>query len=444
MLLGISVEAQSKKWTLSECVEYAQQHNIAIKQSELDIENSKINKEAAFESFLPTLNANASHSWNIGLNQNITTGLLENQTSQFSSVGLNSGITIYNGLLKQKQLRRAALAVVAAQYQLSKMKDDISLNVANAFLQILFNKERFTIQKESVASTKRQLQRTEELVKAGALPKGDLLDVKANLAANEQAVTVAENSVLLSKLSLAQLLQLKEYETFEIADSETTSTSTEMALETPSSIFEKAKQNRIELKIAKTNLDLAEKDIRIAQSNYQPSIQGFYSFTTRASYSDRFVGIDGTGNAILAPPLSVLNQFDKNKGHSFGAQMNIPILNGFSIRNQVARSKIAFEKAKNNYTQQELDLERNIYTAFTDAKGALKSHEAALQTLEARNNAYGYAKERFNAGMMNVFDLNQAQTLVINAQSEVARTKYDAMFKQKILEFYFGIPLSKK
>ena len=132
--MGCFATAQTKKWTIKECVNYALTHNISIMQSDLDIKSAAIDQKSALGSFLPTLNADASHSWNIGLNQNITTGLLENQTTQFTSARLNSSLTIYNGLQLQNRLRRANLSAVASQYKLTKMKDDISLNVANAFL----------------------------------------------------------------------------------------------------------------------------------------------------------------------------------------------------------------------------------------------------------------------------------------------------------------------
>jgi outer membrane protein len=442
VLSCINLQAQTKKWTLAECVDYAIKNNISIKQSELDAQSAVIQKSDAIGNFLPSINANASHSWNIGLNQNITTGLLENQTTQFTSAGLNSGVTIYNGLQNINRLRRANLTIVAAQYQQSKMKDDISLNVANAFLQILFNKENVKVQKEQLANNEKQLLRSQELVNAGAVPRGDLLDIKASVAANNQAIATAENALLLSRLSLAQLLQLDNFEEFDVVDSAFETKDNGILLQTPEAIFAKAKEERVELKIAKTNLEIAEKDVKIAKGAYQPSVQGFYSFSTRAGYSDRVVGFNGT-TPILAPALPVFEQFDENKGHSFGLQLSIPILNGFSVRNGVANSKIALERSKIAKNQQELDLERTIYTAFTDAKGALKTYESAIVALEARQEALIYAKERYAVGMMNAFDFNQSQTLYSSAQSEVIRTKFDYIFRVKIIEFYFGIPITQ-
>lgn len=443
LFLGLLSQAQSKKWTLEECVNYAIKNNISIKQSELDAKSAAIEKSAAVGNFLPSFNINGSHSWNIGLNQNITTGLLENQTTQFTSAGINSNVAIYNGMQNQNRLRRANLAIVASEYQLSKMKDDISLNVANAFLQILFNIENLKVQKEQLSNNEKQLLRSQELVNAGVVPRGDLLDIKATVATNNQAIVTAENALLISKLSLAQLLQLDNFRDFDIADANYDAKESSTLLQTPAAIFAKAKEERVELKIAKTNLEMAERDLKIARGAYQPSLQGFYSLNTRAGYTDRVIGFNGT-TPIFAPALPLFEQFDNNKGHSFGFQMNIPLLNGFSVRNNVDRSKIALDRSKIAFSQQELDLERNIYTAFTDAKGAMKANESAIITLEARQEAYNYAKEKFAVGMLNAFDLNQSQSLFVNAQSEVVRTKYDYIFRVKVIEFYFGIPIIKK
>jgi outer membrane protein len=127
LILGLTAQGQTKKWTLNECVQYALEHNISIKQSELDSKVAEIDKSSALGSFLPSVGANASHSWNIGLNTNIVTNALENQTTQFTSAGLDAGIDIYKGLQNQNNFRKSKLSIVAAQYRLSKMKDDISL-----------------------------------------------------------------------------------------------------------------------------------------------------------------------------------------------------------------------------------------------------------------------------------------------------------------------------
>ena len=355
LVCNITIQAQSKKWTLEECVTYAIQNNISIKQSELDSKMALIDKKSAVGRFLPSLNASASHSWNIGLNQDITTGLLQNKTTQFTSAGANVGIDIYRGLQNQNTLRKANLSIVAAKYQLVKMKEDIALNVANAFLQVLFNKENLKVQKEQLRINEKQYVRSEELVKVGSIPRGDLLDVKATLALNNQNVITAENSLLISKLSLSHLLQLKDFENFDVVDDTDVKDANNIMAQTPSAIYEKAFEGRTELKIARTNLEIAEKNVAIAKGAFQPTLQGFYSFNSRVAYSDRVTGVipntsnptsivgfvEGTNQNVLSPnftrvlgnPAPFFDQFNTNKGQSFGMQLSVPVFNGFSARN---------------------------------------------------------------------------------------------------------------
>ena len=434
--------AQEKKWTLKECIYYAIQNNITIKQSELDLQTSAIAKKDAIGNFLPNVSASTSHSWNIGLNQNITTGLLENQTTQFTSANLNANVDIFKGLQNVNQLRKSNLAIIASQYQLTKMQEDIALNVANAYLQILFNKENLKVQIQQKLLNTKQYNRTVELVDAGNVPKGDLLDIEATMATGNQRVIVAENALLLSKLSLAQLLQIKDFQNFDISEDDMPSMLSTILNETPEAVIAKAKENRTELKIAETNVALAEKDISIAKGPYLPSLTAFYGFNTRASNSNGFEIINGV--PIITSPKPLFDQFSTNKGQNFGFSLNIPIFNGLSVRNNVARTKIALEKSQLAKNQQELDIERNVFTAYTDTKAAKESYEAALQIEKARELAMQYAKDRYEIGMMNVFDYNQSQVAFVNAQSEVLRTKYDYIFRIKILEFYFGIPLIEK
>lgn len=466
LALGSSANAQVKNWTLQECVEYALKNNISIKQSELDLKSTSIDKKLAIGSFLPSLNAGASHSWNIGLNQNITTGLLENQTIQFTSASLNSSIDIYNGLQNQNRLRRAKMAQIASQYQLDKMQDDISLFVANAYLDILFNKENLKVQQSQLAIDEKQLNRTQELVNSGSVPRGDLLDMKATIAADNQKIVTAENSLLISRLSLAQLLQLEDFQNFDIAEVSIEPTQSPVMAQSPQAIVQKANEIRVEIKIAQANLEIAERDIKIAKGALQPSLVGFYSFSTRASYSDRVSGftidsanptsiigqVEGTGQNVVQPnylPLfskaaPLFDQFSNNKGHNFGLQLNVPIFNGFSARGNVERSKVNFERTKNAFDQAKLDLETNVYKAITNAKGALKTYESSLATLEARQEAFTYAKEKYAVGLMNAFDFNQSQNIFTVAQSDVIRAKYDYIFKVKVVELYFGIPIIQK
>ncbi|WP_274474686.1 TolC family protein [Mangrovimonas aestuarii] len=463
-LIGFSSFGQTKKWTLQECVDYALENNISIKQSELDVKQAEINKKDAIGNFFPTLNGSGSHSWNIGLNQNITTGLLENQTTQFTSVGLTSGVDIFKGLQNLNRLHRENLSILASQYQLDNMKDDISIMVANAFLQILFNKEQLKVLQTQNNISLQELNRTQELVNAGALPKGDILEIQATIATQELQLVNAENAVIISRVNLAQLLLLEDYQTFDIVDADYDVPLSDVLQKGPEAIIEKAKDTRYDIKIAETNTEIAERDLQIARGTLWPTLRGFYNYSTRASYSDRIVGyeidannplsqigvVQGTGEVVVAPnysgiidgPANVFDQFSLNDGHNFGLQLSVPIFNGLSFRNNIKRNKVNLERFKYQLEQSKLDLESTVYQAYNDCKGASKAYEAAQKTLAAREQAFNYSQERYNVGLLNSFDYSQSQNQLEVAQSEVVRTKYDYIFKLKVLEYYFGIPIT--
>ncbi len=468
VLLTTTIQSQNKKWTLRACVDYALENNISIKQSELDLRTSEISKKGAIGSFLPSLNASASHSWSIGLNQNIVTGLYENLTTQYSSFGVSTSLDIYKGQRNLRQLHRSNLQILASKYQLDSMKDDISLFVANSFLQILFNKEQLKVLKSQLEISKQDLARTQELVDAGSLPKGDVLEIQATVATQEQQIVAAENTLLISKIELAQSLLIEDYENFDIVDANYNVPLTDILQESPSDIIAKAKDTRYDIKIAETNREIAETDLKIAKGALQPTLRGTLGYSTRASYSDRIVGseldpnnkyttkqigvVESTGEAvvtdienkkpIIAGPDALFDQFSLNDGYNFGLSLNIPIFNGFASRNEVNRNKVNLERAKIKLEQANLDLETKVYQAQNDAKGALKAYEAAQKTLNAREEAFNYSKERYNVGLLNAFDYGQSQNKYEAAQSDVIRAKYDYIFKLKVLEFYFGIPIT--
>ena len=461
LLMGVFIlHAQSEPLSLEDCVNMALEKNISIKQSELDVQNAGIDKLNAFGNFLPTVNLTASHFWNNGLNQNITTGLLENVTTEFSSFQGNVGVDIFKGLQNINQYRRAQLNLLAQQYRLADMADDVSLFVANAYLQVVLNKEILTVQQKQIETTQLELKRTKELVEAGVLTARDLYELEANLATQEQSLVVAENNFRLGKINLAQLLLITDYENFEIELEDFSVPFPSILEKQPKEIFEQALTFRNDVKLAETNIGIAQKDLDIAKGALYPRLSGFYSYSTRITYNDRLVGT-GTFSSIplgyvadsgalvvrevedsmLAAPLSFADQFSLYDGHNFGLQLSIPVFNGKSLSNAVKRSKVNLQRSKNLFSQQQLDLETSVNQAFNDSKGSYKLYEAALKTENATRRAADDALERFQAGAMNSFDYVQAKQRYEAAVSEAIRAKFDYVFKLKVVEFYFGLPL---
>lgn len=453
----------SNTWTLRECIDYAINNNVNVKLGLLETDLANIDKREAQGNFLPTASANASHSWAIGLNQNITTGILENQTTQFSALGFSIGANLFNGLQNQNLLRRSAMALIANQYQVTQIREDIALNVANAYLQILFNKENLKIQQEQLKNNLIQKNRVTELVEGGMLARGELIDLEATIAADQQRVIQAENALILSKLGLIQLLQLDQFEDFDVSDDISGLEFTDVLEYGPADIFARSRKNRTEILLAEQNIDIAAIDIKIAEGARLPRLAAFYNINTRIAYLDQITGfnIDGenpvrtigfventnqnvlTVNTIpvIGDPDPFFMQFSNNLGHNFGLSLQVPIFTGYQIRNNIDRAKVALERARLVHEQEDINLQRNVYTAYYDALGAKNAYEAAQIALKARELSVEYATERLEVGAINTFDYSNVQTLYINAQSEILRTKYDYLFRLKILEFYFGIPL---
>tara|TARA_B100000524_G_scaffold171633_1_gene87856 strand:- start:387 stop:1715 length:1329 start_codon:yes stop_codon:yes gene_type:complete len=424
LFFSISSIAQ-EKLSLKECINRAIEKNISIKNSSLDLLNSSENKKTAIGNFLPSLNINGNHSWNTGLTQNITTGILENQTTENSSMNMSVGIDVFNGLANIRRLHRANLDLLAKKYQLEDMKEDISLLVANSYLQILFNKEQLDVQKSQLKISQEELNNAKEKFNNGVIPEGNLFEIEANLALSEQNVIMAENSYQLSKLSLSQLLMFGDSDNFDIADENYEIPQTDIINKSAKEILEEAMKNRNDIKLAETNLEIAIKDQQISRSTLLPSATAFYSYNSRV---------------IMDAPTSLKSQFDLNAGESIGLQLNIPILNSWSSRVGIKKSKLNVLRSKNLLDQTKMDLENTIYQALNDAKGAMKSYEAAKKSEIARKTAYNYAKERFENGALNTINYFQAQQLFETSQSELIKAKYDYIFKIKVLEFYFGIP----
>ena len=458
---SLILNAQVKKYTLLECVNIALEKNIRIQQSEFDLEGADIDRGDAIGNFLPRINAQSQHIWNNGLSQNITNGLIENLTTQFSSFGGNLGVTLFSGKQNINQLARANLNIISRQYQLEDMKDDISLFVANSYLQVMFNKEFEQVQRYQLEIAKQELERTQLRISAGVQTQAEIYEIEANLASQEQALVQSENATRLSLISLAQSLLITDYENFDIADVNLNIPLSQILLEKPKKIFEKSLTLRNDIKVAATNIEIAKTDIDLAKGALLPTLSAFYNYNTRISYSDRFIE---TGNFIETPigvvkengslvvtqfperaitdPLSFGDQFRQNDGHSYGLALNIPIFNGLSIKNNIKRRKLNLKRSETQFEQTKLDLENTINQAYNNAEGAFKFYEASEKTLKARKEAYFIAEKQFEAGVLNSYDFIQIKQRYDIAASDNVRAKYDYVFKLKVLEFYFGVEIA--
>ena len=414
--------------TLQDAVDMAVERNINIKQSELNQKNSELNRSDAIGNFLPSISASANHQWNIGRGVNVTTNIIEEVTTQFSSGNLNIGLPIYSGSRNVYQLHRANLEILASKYQLEDIKDDIKLFVANSYLQIMFNSEILKVQQSQLEITKAELKRTKDLIETGIFYPRQIYEIEASLASQEQNVVQAENNLRDAKLNLAQLLLIDDYESFDIAYEDFSIPFSDILDRNPKEILEKSLTFRNDIKLAETNISIAEKDIKISKSLRLPSITSFYSWNTRISYLD------------LTP--SFEDQFNLNKGQTYGLALNIPIFQGNAIKNNIERTKVNLQRLEYQYDQEKLNLENTINQAYFDLVGAIKLYEASNKTVMSLQSAFEDASDQFLIGSLNSFDFIQSKQRYEAALSENVRAKFDYIFRLKVLEFYFGLPLT--
>ena len=425
LLIGFTSFGQNKMWTLQECVKHALENNISIKRGENTLIINEQDIKGAKGNFLPSVSGSLSQGLSLGQAE-LFPGSFVNRTSTSTNVGVNVSQTVFNGFRNTYLYKQSQLNLETNKLELDRIRDDLSLNVANSYLNILFNKERLETAKSQYDFSNKQLEQVKNLVDAGVQPRANIFDAEATLSNDAQSVTVAQNNYNLSLLTLSQLLQVP-FEGFNVHIIEVDSPSAELMYNDIAPILNYAVENRNEIKVAKKNIENSELSTEISKAGFLPSVSASYGFGSNVFYTN-----------LSTTEESFFNQLNDNKGHSFNLSVRFPIFSRFQNKTAVAKSKIQEANSMLDLEQAKLTLESNIQRAFTDADAALKTYTAAQKSLESQELAFSNSQERYNLGSMNSFELEQARIRLINAQSSLINAKYDFVFKTKILDFYLG------
>jgi len=441
---GFAQESPSKKvkkWSLKESVDYALKNNLSVKRAALTSDLRKEDITLAKSAFLPTASGSASQGFSFGSSVDLATNARKSADRRSNSIGVNAGVTFFNGFKNVNTLKQSKISFETSQFDLQKMKDDIALNVLNSYLNVLFNKENLKIAKAQVAVSNEQVDRTKRLVESGVQPKGNLLDVEATLASDEEKLINAQNNLDLALLNLAQLLQLPK-DGFDVEDVIIDVKASPLPYANVDQVYTKSLGLRPEIKSAQLSIKNAALGIEVAKADYLPSLSMNVGLNTFYNHNqgkkDDFI------NPITGDLVSngFFTQLDNNFGQSVSLSLRIPIFNGFRTNTNVKKAKINHLLSQNNLTSQKLKLREAIERAFTDAKSSLKSYEAATKSLAAQNESFRFAKEKFEAGQSTSFDFNQVKNRLVDAQAALYRAKFNYIFKIKLLEFYYGIPVN--
>ena len=406
-----------KKWTLSECIDCAVTHNIEVKQSDNQIQNLKVEKNTLRNSFLPDLNAGASQNFTFGrsLNQSNT---YENSNIQNSSFSVSTEIPIFMGFKRTASLSQNKFDLLVAEANKEFIKNNLLINVAGAYFQILLNKEIYNIALEQIQLTKEQEACTKILIDNGKAAESQLYDVRAQLADDELTATEARNSLRLSFLNLVQLMELDELDEFDID-----SIDGDIAIAdtlSPVNIYQSALTCMPQIRQAYYALQSKTKGIKIAKSGFYPTISFVAGMST--NYYNN--------NSALYE--NFRKQFNNNMQKSLCLTVSIPLFDRFSTRNKVRSARIEENNTRLSLDNEKKQLYKDIEQAYTDVISAYEKYRSTTKAVMANEEAHRYALEKYAAGN----EYNEIKMKLADALSQQSQAKYTYLLKDRILAFY--------
>ncbi|MFV0375870.1 MAG: TolC family protein [Mangrovibacterium sp.] len=436
LLITVSATAQ-ERWSLQQCIDYALENNITVKQQQLNSEYYSNQLRQARNNRLPSLSGNLSNSFNFGRSQQAD-GTYDVINSNSTDGSFSASFVLLNGLILTNSAKKADFDFQSKLQDLQKAKDDLMLNIAAAYLSILLDDELIQVAKDQMEVTRLQADRTTKLVKAGSIAKGSLLEIEAQLANEELNLVEAENNQQLAYLNLYQMLELPSTQSFVIDRPVLPVITANRTMLNSMEVFKNAVQMRPEIKSAELLLESSKKQVSIAQGTLYPSL------SMGANYYNVYNNKYYYGRTSLDDPLVRIpfdEQFKNNRRYSVGFNLNIPIFNKLQARTDVSNAKIDLLNKELDVQNTKNLLRKDIEQAYTNAVAALKKYMASSKAVESMQEAFRYTEEKFNVGMVNSVEYNQAKNNLTKAQSDLAQSKYDYIFRTKILDFYNGTPI---
>ena len=435
----IQTQAQ-KKWTLPEAVEHAVQNNLQVIGSQYDMQLQEKNLEIAKREYLPSVSGNFNNNASFGQGTDVFgTARRNDNFSNNANVGAN--ILLFNYGKIEKNINLNTFKLQANEQELEKVKNDISLQVAQQYLQISLNKEIEIIAQSALENAQKQYDRAKITTDVGKTPRTVLAEAESALAREKQNVNNAKINTDRSLFTLAQLLRIEDYKNFDVAtidiDSEITP-----PLQSAQDIIETAYSLQPQLKGAEYRIKAAEAQTEIVKTSFWPTISANAGIGTSYfnSLTTNFGGYDQFGNGIAEK--NILNQYKNNFGQQIGITASIPIFNKGITKLQVEQSKISENVARNLLETQKQDVLQNVQRAQFDAESNYQNYITALEVEKSSRLSLDFAEKSYAAGRSTIYEVNIARNNFANAQGSVAQAKYNYLFSLKLLNFYAGIPFS--
>lgn len=424
MLVPTAVNAQ-QEWTLRQCIDHAIANNINIKRQETNVKSQEVSLNSAKNNRLPSLNASAGQSFNFGRGLTID-NTYANRNTQSTSFNIGADVPIYTGGQISNNIKARKLDLQAAIVDLQYAKDNISMQVASAYLEALFQKDLLEVSRQQAELSKAQERRINILFQNGKCAETDLAEIQASVANDELSLTQQQNNYTLALLTLSQLLELPSPEGFDIARPEILNPENAV-LTDPNQIYAEASLIKPQIEAENIRLKSAERNIRIARSGYYPNINLGLGMGTNYYKTSGF------------PAASLNDQMRDNLNKSISLSLSIPIFNRFSTRNQIRSAKLQYQNQQLQLDETHKSLYKEIQQAYYNALAAQKQCVSSMQAEKASTMSFNLMEKKYTAGKATATEYQESKNALFKATTNRLQAQYTFLFRQKILDFYRGI-----
>lgn len=424
---ALQAQEASGGWSLQQCIDHALEHNITLRQQENNVKQQEINVDIAKGSRLPEVSTSAGENFSFGR------GLTENNTysntnTTSTSLSLGSSVPVFYGHRIRNSIKSSELDLSVATADLQKAREDISLQVAQAYMQILYGKEILDVARNQVTIDSLQVERLSAMLENGKASASQLAQQKAALGRSQYNVAQAQGSYDMALLDLSQLLELETPEGFSITIPQTTVEN--ILLESPESIYDKAVASKPVISAEEFRLEAAEYAIKNAKAAFLPSI----------SLSG------GVGTNFYTASGVTSNSFYEQMKHNFsqylGLSLSVPVFTGFQNRNQVRSTQLAKENQSLMLEAVKKGLYKEIQQAYYNAAAAREQYRSSIASKESARESFDLMLAKYENGKANITEFNEARDFYLEAESDLSRARYEYLFSAKLLDFYAGKPLT--
>jgi outer membrane protein len=428
---GYVVHAQAYDWSLRECINYALQHNITVQQMGNKQQQSEVSLSTARNSRLPNLSANASGDLTFGRALNASNTYVNRNTNS-ASFGLSSSTPLFTGYQIENTIKLQQLNLQAATADLEKARNDIRTQVAQAYVQILYQKEIAAVAHRQVSIDSMQVARLQSMMNSGKASGVEVSQQQATLANSQLTATKADNDLQLALLTLSQLLELPTPDGFSVVIPAMTDFSSHVSVSVPAAdaVYAEALSLKPEVQAEQLRLRGTDYNIKVAQSGYYPQV--YFNAGLGSNYY-KTAGYDADGFG---------KQMSNNFNQQLGVSLSIPLFNRFSTRNQVRSARLERENQQLALDLVKKSLYKEIQQVYYNVTAAASKYRSSMQAVQSAKDAFTLMQAKYENGKANITEFNESKNNYLKAESDCVQSKYEYIYDKSLLDFYRGKELN--